>query len=282
MRAFWMFHRRALIAAAVAVVLVVATVTALASQRSPAVRRPSAHPRVGAHTATRGSPARGTPTSHPYLPSLVDPPDTPVQRQISAELSKAESPASIAAAEALVPPKPETSRAFPAVPDTDRVDANDYAAAFATELLDVNYATQARDGLLAWVQSEEAANTLPGVPPSVADRALYGSIAYPDLPGGTPSPTPSSAVWAANGTTGLTQTVSNLGVSESPEWTSVVATGWQPRDELMSVQVVTGTLTVTGPGRPPTATTFSLTLTLGSAAHHPGLGAVAAGQWQEA
>jgi hypothetical protein len=280
-----MFHRRAVIVAALAAVMLVAAVTAAVSARSPqadpGARRPSAQPANQVPGGGRGSPGKAPVGTKPYTPSLVEPPDTPVQRQVDAELSKAESPASIAAAEAIDVPAPAVSKNFPAVPGPDRVDATAYAGAFATELLDIDYATDTRDELLAWAESEEAANTLPGVPASVANKALYGSLAYPDLPGGTPSPTPSAAGWATDATAGLAQRVSNLQVSESPEWTSVIVTGWQPRDELMSIEVITGTLTTTGPGRPPAAASFSLTLTVGSAAHHPGLGAVAAGQWQE-
>lgn len=285
MRAVWMFRRRVVIVAALAVVVLVAAMTAVVSAHSPqpdqGARRPSAQPANQVPRGGRGSRGKAPVATKAYTPSLVNPPDTPVQRQVDAELSTAESPASIAAAEAIDVPAPAVSKKFPAVPATDQVDATAYAGAFATELLDIDYATDTRYELLAWAQSEEAANTLPGVPASVANKALYGSIAYPDLPGGTPSPAPSAADWAADTRAGLAQQVSNLQVSESPEWTSVIATGWQPVDELMSIQVITGTLTTTGPGRPPAATSFSLTLTVGSAAHHPGLGAVAAGQWQE-
>ena len=85
------------------------------------------------------------------------------------------------------------SDCLPAVPTADRGDPGAYAIAFATELLDTNYAVQSRAALLAWAEHEEAPNTLPGVPATVAGKALVLSLADPDLPGGSPSPTPSAA-----------------------------------------------------------------------------------------
>ena len=48
----------------------------------------------------------------------------------------------------------------------------------------------------------------------------------------------------------------------------------------MTIETVTGTLTVTTDGQAAPPESFSLTLTLGTAAHvHAGYGAVAAGDW---
>ena len=57
---------------------------------------------------------------------------------------------------------------------------------------------QSRGALLAWAEHEEAPNTLPGVPASVAGKALVLSLADPDLPGGSPSPVPSAPQWVAD------------------------------------------------------------------------------------
>ena len=173
-------------------------------------------------------------------------------------------------------PLPPTRRS----PSTDRSDPTAYAIAFATELLDTNYATQTRAELLAWAEHEEAPNTLPGVPASVAGKSLVLSLADPGLPGGTPSPTPSAGQWAANAEEGVTQSVDNVEAEVDPDWAQIIAEGWQPRDPRMTIETVTGTVTVTTNGQAATPESFSLTLTLGTAAHVPaGYGAVAAADW---
>ena len=92
---------------------------------------------------------------------------------------------------------------------------------FASELLDTNYATQSRAELLAWAELEEAPNTLPGVPGSVAGKALVLSLADPGLPGGTPSPTPSAAQWASDGQRDEVQSVNGLQAEVDPDWTQI-------------------------------------------------------------
>jgi hypothetical protein len=203
-----------------------------------------------------------------------------VQRQIDAELAQAETPASIAAASEAKVPAPASSVSYPPIPADQRSDPSTYAVAFATEILNTNYTTQSRAALLAWAEHEEAPNTLPGVPTAVASKALVLSLADPDLPGGTPSPTPSDAQWVSDANSGVTQTVSDVQAEVDPDWTEIVSQGWQPRDPLMTIETVTGTMTVTTHGQAAPPEPFSLTLTLGSAAHVPaGYGAVAAGNW---
>jgi hypothetical protein len=210
----------------------------------------------------------------------VEPAATAIEKQVDVELAEAETPASLGAAEAASVPAPATSAAFPSIPQTDSSDPTAYAIAFVTELLDTNYATQSRAALLAWAEHEEAPNTLPGVPASVAGKALVLSLADPDLPGGTPSPTPSTAQWATDADEGVTQSVSDVESEVDPDWAQIIAEGWQPRDPRLTIQTVTGTLTVTTEGRAAPPESFSLTLTLGTAAHMTaGYGAVAAGDW---
>ena len=127
---------------------------------------------------------------------------------------------------------------------------------------------------------EEAPNTLPGVPTSVAGKALVLSLADPGLPGGTPSPTPSANQWATNAEDGVTQSVEDVEAEVDPDWAQIIAEGWQPRDPRMTIETVTGTMTDNTEGHAAPPESFSLPLTLGTAAHvHAGYGAVAAGDW---
>ena len=65
-----------------------------------------------------------------------------------------------------------------------------------------------------------------------------------------------------------------------PDWTQIISQGWQPRDPLMTIETVTGTMTVATNGVALHPESFSLTLTLGSAAHvRAGYGAVAVADW---
>jgi hypothetical protein len=280
MRALWMFHRRLIVAVALAVILAIATAVVLVGSRHDAagvshaaLSRSAAGPAPSTHSATTA------PRHRPSKPS-VEPPATAIEKQVDAELAKAETPASIAAAEVANVPGPATSAAYPSIPLTDRSDPTAYAIAFATELLDANYGEQSRVELLAWAESEEAPNTLPGVPASVAGKSLVLSLADPGLPGGTPSPTPSSNQWATNAEQGVDQSVNDVEAEVDPDWAQIIDEGWQPRDPRLTIETVTGTITVTTNGQAAAPQSFSLTLTLGSAAHvHAGYGAVAAGDW---
>ena len=275
MRPLWTFRRRLILGVAVCVVLAVSAAVVVAGGRSgpPSATRP-ARPR----SATTAPPSR--PLAQQLTPTpTVKVPQTAIQKQIDAELAQAETPASIAAAEATTVPAPAVSASYPSIPTADRSDPTAYAIAFTTELLDTNYATQPRAALLAWAEHEEAPNTLPGVPASVAGKALVLSLADPNLPGGTPSPTPPATAWATDANNAVVQTVTDLQAQVDPDWTQIVSEGWQPRDPLMTIETVTGTLTVTTKGQAATPVSFTLTLTLGSAAHVHGYGAVAAGNW---
>ena len=195
-------------------------------------------------------------------------------------MARAVTPASIAAAQQSTVPAPAVSAAFPSIPAVDRRDPGSYAMAFATELLDTDYATESRAELLAWAEAEEAPNTLPGVPASVAGKALVLSLADPGIPGATPSPMASAAQWASDGQRGEVQSVSDLQAEVDPDWTQIVSEGWQPPDPRMTIEVVTGTMTVSIGGQATPPQSFSLTLTLGTAAHVPSsYGAVAVGDW---
>jgi hypothetical protein len=190
------------------------------------------------------------------------------------------SPGAIAAGLRTAVPAPKTSTAYPAIASAERVDPGAYATAFVSELLDTNFTAQSRGALLAWAEHEEAPNTLPGVPASVAGKALVLSLGDPDLPGGSPSPVPSAAQWAAEGQGGMSQSVTDVQAEVDPDWTEIISLAWEPRDPLMTIETVTGTLITEAKGVTAPAESFSLIVTLGSAAHvRAGYGAVAVSDW---
>ena len=184
MRALWMFHRRLVVAVVIVGCLGASTgLVAAGSHRSaPHARGLGCSPHTAGSTPSEAKAGREpsthrspTPTPTPTTPS----PLTAVQKEIDGQLAQAETPASITAAEETTIPAPAVSTAYPPIPVADRSDPTAFAIAFATELLDTSYPTQSRAELLAWAEYEEAPNTLPGVPASVADKALVLSLADP-------------------------------------------------------------------------------------------------------
>ena len=280
MRTLWMFHRRLILAVAVAVALATSAGVVLVGSRhdTAAVSHP-ARQSIG-HGARR-EPSAGDDDSPPTSTEDECRPACDGHRTTGRRR------AGPGGDPGLRWPRPRRQRPrpgdlcrLPIDPSADRSDPTAYAIAFATELLDTNYAAQSRADLLAWAEHEEAPNTLPGVPASVAGKALVLSLADPGLPGGTPSPTPSASQWATNAEEGVTQSVDNVEAEVDPDWAQIIAEGWQPRDPRMTIETVTGTMTVTTNGQAVTPESFSLTLTLGTAAHvHAGYGAVAAADW---
>ena len=280
MRVLWMFHRRLVVALAVVACLGASVaLVAATSQRSA--------PRAGVRL--RPLPALPAPSAadaghNPSTPrspiSATRPPSSALQAEIDTQLARAVTPASIAAAQQSTVPAPAVFAAFPSIPAVDRRDPASYAMAFATELLDTDYATESRAELLAWAEHEEAPNTLPGVPSSVAGKALVLSLADPGIPGATPSPTPSAAQWVSDAQRGGVQSVSDLQAEVDPDWTQIISERWQPRDPRMTIEVVTGTMTMSIDGQATPPQSFSLTLTLGTAAYvRSSYGAVAVGDW---
>ena len=277
----WRLRRRVVIGMAICV-----AICAVAGVSTAAVVAGSGH----GHLAVPASPDRPVRHRAPVTMTTskarrgasvpaITPPEGGLQAQIDTELAADETPGAIAAARAARVPAPAVSTAYPALPGADSADPAGFAIAFATELLDTNYAIQTRDALLAWAEHEEAPNTLPGVPSDVAGKALVLSLADPALPGASPSPVPSKAQWVADAAAGITQQVRNVAAEVDPDWTELVSEGWQPADPRMTIETLTGDLTVTTSGQASVPEPFSLTLTLGSAAHARGYGAVAAGDW---
>jgi hypothetical protein len=276
MRPIWEFHRRAVIGACLAGILVVAgAVAALGGHRGGSGSGQTS-PRQPSAAASRPDSSR--PAVARDGPLRVSPADSQTQQQTDSELARSESAASIAQANRETMPAAATSAAYPAIPASAESDPTAFALAFASELLDVDSAVQSRAGLLEWAEFEEAPDTLPGVPASIADKSLVGSLAYSGVAGSEPSPVPAAAGWPKPDS-GTVQQVSGLAAVVAPDWTQLVSAGWEPVDPLMTIMVVTGTITVTTDGRPGPPRSFSLALSVGGARHYPGYGAVAVSAW---
>ena len=154
MRSLWVFHRRLVVAVAIVVVLVLSTGVVLAESHrvvphqkespasGPAARGSQVAPKTQTHSIKQSQ--SKSPIRHLIANSLTHPPQTVVQKRVDTELAQAETSASIFAARESGVPVPAVSAAYPSIPTADRSDPSAYAVAFATELLDTNYATQSR------------------------------------------------------------------------------------------------------------------------------------------
>lgn len=214
------------------------------------------------------------------VPPLTDvPTDTPVQQQYDAALvSGLASSSGVRAAEAAEVPAPGFSASWPALPVADTPQR--WARQFCQEMLDIDFAHQSRSGLGRWLSAEEAPELLPGVPASIADKVLYLSLFDTTALGGTSSPIPNAAFWQAAAKAGGRWKVSDVVVQPDPQFSRIVASGWQPIDQRFAVEDVTGTLTTSG-GGPATARRFSMAVYVGSAHWHDGYGTVLVGGWKE-
>ena len=306
LRTAWHSHRALSVAiGSVCAATLVAGIT-FSLVAGPTAKHPTvAPPATGPSRPATGARSNGSNGAQKYQPSYVTSPSTPQQQQFDSELAADENRTVLAAMEALAVPAGAYSGRYPAIPAADDSDAITYADAFLAELLNTVYRTDSRSALLAWAQMEVAANTLPGVPASVADKALYASLADPDVGGaGGASPVPSAAEWAADAAAGITQTVTGLEGNVDPTWSDVIAAGYVPTDPLLSLLDLSGTLTVDRPRRVSLTLTptiakdkkaktitvthtveqrrtehFTVEMGVGSALHHPGYGAVNVESW---
>jgi hypothetical protein len=278
MRLMWELHRRAVIAAVLAGILAVAALSlALGGGHHHAIAaQPPTRPQASVDIRRPPSVGSGA-NSDGQL--RVNPSATPNQTQVDAELAASESAASIAQAEQESVPAPAVSEQFPALPASEEQDATAYALAFCRELLNIDYRHQGRTQLLSWAEYEEAPDTLPGVPASIADKSLVGSLAYAGTAGAEATPIPPAAAWKDAASSGTVQQVFGLTAAVAPDWNALVGSGWQPVDPLMTILTVTGTIRTTATGQQPTVRPFSLALTLGGGRHHSGYGAVAVSAW---
>jgi len=279
MRALWLVHRGAVLVVGIALALAVGIAIVVTTEGGGGRHAGFAvvSPTVRERPSSTSAPVA---TSRGYTPSTVKASETTEQATIDSQLARAESSSAIAAVDALTLPVAQDSSVYPAVPAAAREDPSSYASSFTAELLDRNYRDQSRAELLGWAQGEEAPNTLPGVPASVANKALCASLADPGIPGGNgTSPVASLDVWAANAKSGTIERVTDLLVAVDPSWTEVIAKGWEPRDPLMTMMDVTGTLIVRT-GVTTTRHAVSMVLALGSCHRAPGLGAMAVQDWR--
>jgi hypothetical protein len=278
MRLMWELHRRAVIGAVLGVILAVAAVSlAMGTGHHHAITaQPPTRPRTSVDIPR---PLSGGAGANSNGPLRVNPPATPNQTQVDADLAASESAASIAQAEQENMPAPAVSEQFPALAASDEQDPTAYALAFCRELLSIDYRQQSRTQLLSWAEYEEAPDTLPGVPASIADKSLVGSLAYAGTAGAEATPIPTAAAWKDAASSASVQQVSGLTAAVAPDWSALVGSGWQPVDPLMTILTVTGAIRTTATGQPANVRPFSLALTLGGARHHSGYGSVAVSAW---
>jgi hypothetical protein len=213
------------------------------------------------------------PSSNPdYRPLRVRPPQTAVERAVNQALTKNSSQGLTSLAAETFPP-PATSATFRAIGAADSQSATLFAMAFTQDLLDIDFATATRDGLLAWANFNRAPNTLTALPASLSRKVLCASLTT------RPSPVPTFPAWKRLATSDSSWRVSGLVVSVNPTWTQALSAGWQSVDPLMVIYDVSGVLTMTTPGHQASVESVSFALTLGGASLHSGYGAVALDYW---
>ncbi len=215
----------------------------------------------------------------PVTPLTVVPPDTAVQQQYDAAFASGLSASpSLHAAEAAQVPGPAFSPSWPALAEANTPEQ--WSIAFARQLLDIDFAHQSRADLGRWLSAEEAPELLPGIPRDVADKVLYLSLFDANEVGGSASPIPDPATWHADAVAGVRWSVSDLVVQADPQFSQILATGWEPVDQRFAAEDVSGLLTVKR-GDSPATKPFSMGLFLGSAHWHPGYGTVLVDNWKE-
>ena len=244
----------------------------------------SAHQASGA-TRASGPPggATGTDSATPagwqvVAPTTTIPTDTPVQQHYDQGFAQGfatgANQASLAAVGALHTPAPATGDGWPALARNPSPDG--WTTSFVTALLTIDFATERRSALGAWLVAESGVDLMPGIPPAAGDHMLYASLLDPaDLPGDS-SPIPSVAQWRADAAAGVRWSVRDVQVTPDPSFEQMVTAGWQPADLYEAVEDVTGQLVVTS-GTSTTTRALSLVVQLGSARYHHGYGTTLVG-----
>ena len=166
----------------------------------PSVKPAAAHSTTTSSTARATTTAAGVTTPDPsYHPAYAtNVPSSPIDEKLASAMGQSGS--AMAALEAMTPPAPAWTKAYPPVPASVTQSEQGYAAAFTKELLDRDYRTQSRSDLARWLQAEAAAEMLPGVPMAAAEHTLYGELMGPaaigDQAGLVPTAT-SGRLWRA-------------------------------------------------------------------------------------
>jgi len=263
MRSVWGSARtKLLISALVALVVVVSLVV---------LRGSSASPIRGATVRARSANRESTATT--YHPLRITPPQTAVERTVNQALGQSSNLYGLAALEAAKFPLPAAGVVFPPIDGADSSSPAMYAMAFTQELLDIDFATSTRNELLAWASYNNAPNTMIEIPATAQAKMLPDSLTT------GPGLLPTLTQWTTNAAARTIWRVSALVISVNPAWTQALSAGWESVDPLMVIYDVSGTLTVTTPGRTSVVESFSFALTLGGASWHPGYGAVAVDYW---
>lgn len=247
------------------------------------------HTSVAATRSTTPPPARHHPTSSlpapatqwvPVPPATTVPPQTPVQLQYDSAFESGLAP-TMAAAETAAEhlPRPSYCGGWKPLPASQQ--PAQWVTSFTTALLGIDFARQSRAGLGQWLVANEAPETIPGVVPSVQNAVLYLSVFDPSAAGSATSPIPSAAQWRADAAAGVVWTTSQLLVEVDPQWSRIIASGWEPTDTRLADYDVSGVLTVVQPGQLSVSHRFSMQITVGSAHWHQGYGTVSVGSWLE-
>lgn len=212
-------------------------------------------------------------------PATTIPADTPVQQHYDQGFARGfasgTNQASLAAVEELHLPAPAFGGGWAAVAPS--ATAERWTERFVTALLTIDFTSESRSALGAWLVAESGADLMPGIPTGAGDAMLYASVLKPaDLPGDT-SPIPSAALWRADAIAGVRWSVRGVAVTPDPSYEQMVTAGWQPVDLYEAVEDVTGQLVITR-GASTATRPISLVVQLGSARYHHGYGTTLVGE----
>jgi hypothetical protein len=214
-------------------------------------------------------------------PATTVPADSPVQQQFDQGFETGfTDPVNrdqMARIAALALPSPQVGDGWPDLAPA-YTPAN-WTTEFVEGLLDIDFAHQSRQALGPWLVAEEAPDLMPGIPPDAQRATLYSTVMGPAITGQA-AIVPNPRLWAADAAAEVHWAAGGLAVTVDPQWQSIIAAGWQPKDLYASVLDVSGLLTVTR-GSSHVVHHFSMVVQLGSAHWHPGYGTALVSGWTE-